>query len=77
MFGTGVDVVPIPVLSDVPTGTGGTSIDVVLNLPMCTIPVLMPYRISRGVRYRYLCRTELDEVFGTGIDVLPNLPMWC
>ena len=29
------------------------------------------YRYSR---YRYRCRTELTEVSGTGIDVVPNLP---
>ena len=29
------------------------------------------YRYSR---YRYGCRTELIEVSGTGIDVVPNLP---
>ena len=31
----------------------------------------VPYRYSR---YRYGCRTELTEVSGTGIDVVPNLP---
>ena len=28
----------------------------------------------RYARYRYGCRTELTEVSGTGIDVVPNLP---
>ena len=34
---------------------------------MCSVR----YRCSR---YRYGCRTELTEVSGTGIDVVPNLP---
>ena len=34
---------------------------------MCSIR----YRYSR---YRYICHTELTEVSGTGIDVVPNLP---
>ena len=50
-----------------------TGMDVVLNLPKCPVPVLMSYRIYRRVRCRSLCRTELIEVCGTGIDV-PNLP---
>ena len=34
---------------------------------MCSVR----YRYSRC---RYGCRTEVTEVFGTGIDVVPNLP---
>ena len=34
----------------------------------------MSYRTYRSVRYRYGYRTELTEVSGTGIDVVPNLP---
>ena len=30
--------------------------------------------LYRFRRYRYPCRTELTEVSGTGIDVVPNLP---
>ena len=30
-------------------------------------------RLYRYRRYRYPCRTELTEVSGTGIDVVPNL----
>ena len=64
------------------TEVTGSGIDVP-NLPKCPVPVLMLYRNSRSVRYRYesLYRyrryrypcTELTEVSGTGIDV-PNLP---
>ena len=68
-------------LTEVP----GTGIDIVPILPKCSVPVLMLYRTYRSVRYRYesLCqyrryqhpyRTELTEVSGTGIDVVPNLP---
>ena len=32
------------------------------------------YQTYRSVWYRYWCRTELTEVSGTGIDVVPNLP---
>ena len=56
------------------TGTGGTGIDVVPNLPKCPVPVLMSYRTYRSVHYRYCCRTELTEVSGAGIEVVPNLP---
>ena len=68
------------------TGTAGTGIDVVpnlpncpvpvliSNLPKCTIPVLTSHRTYRSVRYRYGCRTELTEVSGTGIDAVPNIP---
>ena len=34
----------------------------------------MSCRTYRSIRYRYWCRTELTEVSGTGIDVVPNLP---
>ena len=34
----------------------------------------MSYRTYRSVRYRYWCRTEVTEVHGTSIDVVPNLP---
>ena len=47
------------------TGTGGTGIHVVPNLPTCPVPVLMSYRTYRSVWYRYWCRTELTEVSGT------------
>ena len=42
------------------------------NLPKCLVPVFMSYRTYRSVRYRYWCRTELTEVSGTDIDVVPN-----
>ena len=58
---TGIDVVPIPVPSPVQT-----------SLPVPGVPVLMPYRTHRSVRYRSWC-TEVTQVSGTGIDV-PNLP---
>ena len=61
-----------------------TSIDVAPNFPKCPVPVVM-YRNYRSVRYRYEslyryrrygypCRTDLTELSGTGIDVVPNLP---
>ena len=45
------------------TGTGGTGIHIVPNLPMGPVPVLMSYRTSKGS--------------GTGIDVpiLPKCPV--
>ena len=66
------------------TEESGTGIDIVPTLPKCPVPVLM-YQNYRSVRYRYEsmyryrryrypCRTELTEVSGTGIDVVPNLP---
>ena len=56
---------------------------VVPNLPKCPLPVLMLsrtyvsvlYRYESMYRYRrYRCpdRTELTEVSGTGVDVIPN-----
>ena len=67
------------------TEMSGTGIDVAPNLPKCPVPVLMLYRTYRSVRYRYESlyryrryrypyRTELTEVSGTGVDVVPNLP---
>ena len=67
------------------TEASGTGIDIVPNLPTCSVPVLMLYRTYRSVRYRYWCCTELTEVSGTGmnvctgtdgtgIHVVPNLP---
>ena len=38
--------------TDVHTGSGGTDIDIVPNLPKCPVPVLMSYRTYRSVRYR-------------------------
>ena len=62
----------------------GTDIDVVPNSPKCPIPVLMLYRSYRSVWYRceslyryrrYRCPcTELTEVSGTGMHVVPNVP---
>ena len=63
----------------------GTGSDVVPNLPKCPVPVMMLYRTYRSVRYRYESmyryrryrypyRTELTEVSGTGVDVVPKLP---
>ena len=43
------------------TGTPGTGMDVVSNLPKYPVPVLMSYRTYRSVWYRYM-------------DVVPNLP---
>ena len=68
------------------TGIFGTGMDVVPNLPKCPVPVLTSYQTYRSVRYRYDSlyryrryrypyRTELTEVFGSGINVVPNLPM--
>ena len=37
------------------------------------VPVWMSYRAYRSVRYRCWCRTELTEVSGTGLGVVPNL----
>ena len=91
MSRTGIDAVPnLPV--------SGTGIDVP-NLPKCPVPVwksvpvpavplLMLYRSYRSVRYRYCCRTELTEVFGTGntggtyrqyasVRTVPNTPLQC
>ena len=36
--------------------------------------VWMSYRRYRSVRYRYGCRTELTEVSGTSMDIVPKLP---
>ena len=63
----------------------GKGIDAVPKLPKRPVPVLMSYRSYRTVRYRYESlygyrryrysyRTELTEVSGTGIDVVPKLP---
>ena len=72
--GTGIDVPnlpkrPVPVLMYRSYRSVGAGIDVVPNLPKCPLPVLMLYRTYRSVRYRYLCRTELTEVSGTGMKV--------
>ena len=67
------------------TGTAGTGIDVVPNLPKCSVPVLMSHRTYRSFWYRYWCRTEHTEVSkpgtkvctataGTDMAVVPNLP---
>ena len=66
------------------TQVSGTGIDVVPNILKCPVPVLM-YRNYRSVwyryeslyryrRYRYPYRTELTEVSGAGVDVVPKLP---
>ena len=90
--GTGIDVprlpkCPVPVLML-------HWITVALNLPKCPapvwksvpvplVPVSVSYRTYPSVRYQYPCGTELTEVSGTGIDVMPNLPKcpvpvyWC
>ena len=63
----------------------GTGIDFVPNLPKCRVPVSSPYRTNTGtpgivvegipVRGVQMSgRTELTEVSGTGIEVVPNLP---
>ena len=46
------------------------------TVPVFSVPVWMSYRTYRSVRYRYWCRTELTEVSGTGIDVVPKLPKY-
>ena len=56
------------------TGTSGTGIDIVPNLPKCAVPVSISYRTCRSVRYWYWCRTEFTQASGTGIDVVPNFP---
>ena len=59
------------------TEESGAGINIVPSLPKCPVPVLMLYRTYRSVRYgyenlyrhrryRYLFRTELTEVSGTG-----------
>ena len=63
VFGTGNDVVSIPVPTPVQT-----------SIPVPEVPALMSYRTYRSSRYRYRCRTEYTEVAGIGIDVVPNLP---
>ena len=59
------------------------NLEVVTSLPSCLdedlrkLPVRNLWVCSvryRYSRYRYGCRTELTEVSGTGIDVVPNLP---
>ena len=44
------------------------------TVPVFSVPVGMSYRAHRSFRYQYWCRTELTEVFGTGIDVVPKIP---
>ena len=55
------------------------------TVPVFSVPVWMSHQTYRSVRYRYEslyryrryrypCRTELTEVSGTVIDVIPNLP---
>ena len=53
------------------------------NFPQWSVPVKMLYRYRYQLRYRhpdwyrryrYWCCTEITEVSGTGIDVVPNLP---
>ena len=67
------------------TEVPGTGIDAVPNLTKCpvpvwksvpvpAVPVSISYRSYRNVRYRYWRRTEVTEVSGTGIDVVPSLP---
>ena len=64
------------------TEVSGTGIDVVRNLPKCpvpvwksvpvpAVPVLMSYRSYRSVQCRYWCRTEVNELSGTGVYVVP------
>ena len=43
------------------TGTPGTGMDIVPNLPKCPVPVLMSYRTYRSVRYRY--RHTLEYIY--------------
>ena len=58
--------------TDIHTVTGGTGINVVPNLPKCTMPVLMSYRTYRSVRHRYRCRTGLTKV---SVPDLPKCPV--
>ena len=62
----------------------GTGIDVVTSIAKCPASVLMFYRTYRSVQYRYDSlyryrpyryphRTELTEVYGIGLDVVPNI----
>ena len=60
--------------TNVHTGTRGTGVDVVTNLPKCPVPVLMSYRIYQSIRHQNWGRTELTYVSGTGIDVVPEYP---
>ena len=64
----GIDVLPNLPKCPVPV------FDVVPNLLMGRVTVLLSYQTCRSVRYRYCCRTEVTEVSGTGIDVVPKLP---
>ena len=55
-LGTSIDVVPIPVPTSVLT-----------PIPTPKVPLVTSYRTYQSVRYRYWCRTELTEVFGTDV----------
>ena len=43
------------------------------TVPVFSVPAWMSYHNYRSVWYRYWCRTEITEVSGTGIDVVPSL----
>ena len=43
------------------------------TVPVFSVPVWMSYLTCRSIRYRYGCRTEVTEVPGTGIDVVPEV----
>ena len=64
----------------------GTGIELVPKLPKCRVPVSTPYRESTGTSGIAVAgtsipvpgvhssgRTELTEVAGTGIELVPNL----
>ena len=70
------------------TKVSGTGVDVMTDLPKCPVPLWMLYRRHRSARYRcesmyryrrhrYCSRTEVTEVSGTGIDVVPVILAVC
>ena len=78
VFGTAIDVVPNLPKCPVPVLMLYRNYRSVRypyeSLYRVPVPVSMSYRTYRSVWYRYWCRTELTEVSGTGINVVPNLP---
>ena len=61
--GTGIDVPKLP----------KCPVPIWKSVPVPAVPVSISYRSYRSVRYRYWRRTELTEVSGTGIDVIPKV----
>ena len=88
--GNGIDVVPklpkcvVPVLMSYRTyrsvryrywcHTEPTEV-VWKSVPVPAVPVSISYRTYWSIRHKYWCRPEVTLVSGTGINVVPNLPM--